>query len=85
METNKIIRSICYFSKSPESGIMAKLNELEKKLIDKGFLVQTKRICSGEKSFESMYSKLNDDNTYLSIGSIATEEANRQFDDFCKT
>ncbi len=43
---NKIIRTICYFQKDPNDDIFQKLDDLEKLLKEKGFEIQTKRLCS---------------------------------------
>lgn len=43
---NKIIRTICYFSSSPSSETLKKVNEIAEILTDNSFSVQTKRICS---------------------------------------
>lgn len=44
--TNKIIRTICYFQKDPNDDVFQKVDDLEKLLKEKGFEVQTKRLCS---------------------------------------
>ena len=43
---NKIIRSICYFDKELSSEPIEKVDKIAKNLTEKGFLIQTERICS---------------------------------------
>lgn len=49
MDTNKIVRTICYFSDNLSGQTVIKLGEIEKTLSDNNFLVQTKRLCSAKK------------------------------------
>lgn len=44
--TNKIIRTICYFTKFPTTELTNLLNSLEDEYVRHGYSVQTKRICS---------------------------------------
>lgn len=44
--SNKIIRTICYFQKDPGEEVFQKLDNLEKLFVEKGFSIQTKRLCS---------------------------------------
>jgi hypothetical protein len=50
--SNKIVRTICYFTKEPVEDVLKKLDEIEKLFIEERYLVQTKRLCSS--NFESL-------------------------------
>ncbi len=81
METNKIVRTICYFSDDPSEQTIGKLGEIENTLVKNSFLVQTKRLCSAKKDIRQLESAIKND-TMLSIGSLNTEEAEAKLDDF---
>lgn len=44
--SNKIVRTVCYFSDTPSLELIGKVDEIADTLTQKGFLVQIKRICS---------------------------------------
>jgi hypothetical protein len=71
---NAIIRSVCVFSKhiSPES--IHRVDQLEKKLVQNGYVVQTKRICTGDGEIDPLLT-YDDKGYYLSLGSIRGESA----------
>ncbi len=52
--TNKIIRSICYFTKNPIDETVKKLSVLNDLLASKDYEVQTKRICASGASVKEM-------------------------------
>lgn len=74
MTTDKIIRSICYFTDNPSEESINKVEDLEKILKKSGFSVQTKRLCSPsiEKIIEmdKKYAKVG---YTLGVGSITQE------------
>ncbi|MFH1398596.1 MAG: DUF711 family protein [Candidatus Woesearchaeota archaeon] len=80
----KIIRTICVFTKEPNQEIEDKLSRLEKIFADKGYTIQTKRICSPQKSFSGIKSIVQDKSILLSIGSLNYEETKEKIDDFIK-
>ncbi len=82
MDTDKIIRTICYFSDDPSQQTLEKLEVIEKTLTDNNFLVQTKRLCSAKKDIRQLESIIKDNSMYLSIGSLKIDEALEKLDDF---
>ena len=44
--SNKIVRTVCYFSDAPSLKSVGKVDEIAGTLTQRGFLVQTKRVCS---------------------------------------
>jgi hypothetical protein len=41
----RIVRTLCYFSDAPDAGAVARLRELDGRLQQAGFTVQTRRLC----------------------------------------
>ncbi|MBI2085754.1 DUF711 family protein [Candidatus Daviesbacteria bacterium] len=70
--SNKIIRTICYFTNDPSQQTLEKIEEIAKTLIQEGYIIQTKRICLSDKSPLKPTLIYND---YLvSLGSINKDE-----------
>lgn len=79
---NKIIRSICHFSENPGTVEISKLDNLEKKFIELGFQVQTKRLCTKSQDILSLEKEFDPEKLYLSIGTLTLEKANKNLPDF---
>src|SRR5947207_320732 len=73
--SQKIVRSVCYFTDSPSAEITTKLANAAKALEGKGYLIQTKRLCSTVKDIDELTEKVGDGANYLSIGTLTYEEA----------
>lgn len=82
MPSNKIIRSICYFTDNPSEEIGAKLAHIARLLEEKGYLVQTKRVCSSIKDFVQLEKAINGGANYLSLGTLTYDEAIDQLQNF---
>ncbi len=82
MNTNKIIRSICWFGSDPSEESVDKLKDVEKILLSNNYAVQTKRLCSPaiEKIIE-MDKKYAHEGYTLGVGSINQETLDRYFTD----
>lgn len=78
----KVIRTICFFTKEPNLETEHRLNHLENLLKDKGFIIQTKRICSPKESFLELKNSIQDKSIMLSIGSLNFEQTKDKIDDF---
>lgn len=81
-ETNKVVRTICYFSRSPTGDLISQLNSIEDVLLRHNYFVQTKRICS--PSFEKIMEldkKFKDEKLLLSLGTINQPFFNDHGDD----
>ena len=81
MADNKIIRSICYFTENPSQEITEKIATSAKTLEDKGYIIQTTRMCSLSKDIDVLSGKAD----YLSIGTITYEEALERLPKFYET
>jgi len=79
---NKIIRSICYFTKNPSRetvGILLDINDL---LVKNDYEIQTKRICASGASVKELGEKISDKDILLNVGTLNLKMANNQLDDF---
>lgn len=81
----KVIRTICFFTKEPNVKTEDRLNNLEKTLKDKGYIIQTKRICSPKDSFQELKNSVQDKSILLSIGSQNFQQTKEKINDFIKT
>jgi len=81
----KIVRTICYFSKEPSQKIIDRLKFIESELTKRGYEIQTRRICSSNKSFTELKNSINDNSVMLSIGSLNFKESVEKINDFIKT
>ncbi|NTU66845.1 MAG: DUF711 family protein [Candidatus Moranbacteria bacterium] len=79
---NKIIRTICCFSHDPSEETLRRLGEIENVLKDRGFEIQTKRICSNGKTFQDLGQSVKDESILLNIGTIPMDEAKKQMGHF---
>lgn len=78
----KVIRSICYFTDAP-ADVTVKLADSAKVLENKGYLIQTKRVCTSVKDIQKVVSDAGDAD-YLSVGALTYEEATVQLPEFYK-
>ena len=79
----KIIRSLCWFAETPEiTGIPNRLNEIEDTLNERGFLIQTKRVCFNKTRVEDLREWEKTDALYLSVGTLDFRSLKRQLADF---
>jgi len=78
----KIVRTICYFSKSPSKTIVDRLNKLETILKIKGFEIQTKRICTTNTNCIKLKDIIKDKSILLGIGKLNFEQSCKRLDDF---
>ncbi|MDD2785949.1 MAG: DUF711 family protein [Patescibacteria group bacterium] len=80
--SNKIIRSICYFTKNPDGKLVEELERIKFLFIEKGFEVQTLRICVNGFKFKDIEEKISDKEMLLSAGSTSYQESSEQLEDF---
>lgn len=86
MTTNKIIRTICYFTQSPSPETLQLLDKIAEPLVQKGYEIQTKRICSpAVEKVRELDSKFTDNFHCFGIGTQSPQEILNQFDNLYKT
>lgn len=80
MTIKKIVRSICCFTRDPSEESISKILDIERKLLNNGFSVQTKRLCSPaiEKIIE-MDKKYVKEGFIFGIGSVEQEVLDHYF------
>lgn len=73
--SNKIIRSICYFTNNPSNETVNKLDEIAQQLIVAGYEIQIKRVCSSGVSAKELNEKISDKELLLCVGSVGLDQA----------
>jgi len=82
MKSNKIVRTICYFSDNLNTDTIKKINAISKELTEKNYLVQTKRVCSNSTSVYQLEKATDDQEMLFSIGTLDYNSAIKQLKDF---
>jgi len=78
--SNKIVRTVCYFDDNPTPASIEKVDKISNVLIKKGFLVQTKRICSlSIEKIVELDAKYASDSYIFGVGSIKEDELSNRF------
>ncbi len=79
----KIIRSLCWFAETPEiTRIPNRLNEIEDTLSERGYLIQTKRVCFNNTRIDDLREWEKADALYLSVGTLDFRSLTTQLADF---
>lgn len=79
--SNKIVRTICYFSQNPNSEILSLLDEIAKTLIAKNYEIQTKRICSSSiEKILRLDQKFAGQSCIFSVGTLSYNLLHSQLD-----
>ena len=84
MTDNKVVRSICYFTDTLDHQIKERIDELAERLEMQGFAIQTKRICSKQKSIARIDAAFKEGGLYLSVGTLERDSAHDQLAHFLK-
>lgn len=83
--TNKIIRTICWFTTEKNPNAPVRLDEIRKKTETLGYQVQTLRIVNPSlpiRILDEIYPK---ENYFISAGTLDRENAHNQLNDYLKT
>ena len=81
---NKIIRTICYFTDTPTPETASKLAEIAGELEARGYLIQTKRLCSPLKDTELLLATAGNVAEYVSMGTLNYNKAIEQLPNLYK-
>lgn len=81
MSTEKVVRTICLFAENTGDGLFERVDEIAGRLEERGFLIQTKRICFANALIRDL-APLDNRGYYLGVGSLPLEQLVDQFDDF---
>jgi hypothetical protein len=80
---NKVVRSLCWFAESPQAfHVQEEISRAEALLKERGYTVQTRRICFNDSRIRSLASWNNGEDLYLSVGSLKPKAAREEIDDF---
>lgn len=75
MNQEKIVRTVCVFTKAPSDEDIEIVESIVHKLEQKGYVVQTKRIASTIDSVDALVELSNKGIEYISVGDINLEQA----------
>src|SRR6266849_1544301 len=84
MPQNKVVRSICYFTRYLHTDVFAKLDEAQRRLVHHGYTVQTRRRCVAETALETLDSWHPDAAEFLSIGMLDRQSVQAQIARFLR-
>lgn len=80
--SNEIVRSVCYFTNTPDQQAVSKVNELAAKITEQGYEVQTRRICSPFENPRELEKRIGDTTILLGVGSLLLQQALDNLPDF---
>src|SRR5215471_12164589 len=84
MKQHKIARTVCLFADRPAPGAVSRLGELENRLSQNGFTVQTRRVCSPDREGVFGLDRDSDGSVFLSIGMLSFDKAYAVLEQFCQ-
>ncbi len=75
MKQEKIIRTVCVFTKEPNDSSIDRLDLIVQKLEQNGYIVQTKRVASTVDYLNELVALTQKGIEYVSVGDVTTEQA----------
>lgn len=75
MNQQKIIRTICVFTQNPDASVIGKLDKLQERLEQHGYIVQTKRVASTIEKVEQLVELTQQGIEYVSVGDVTIDQA----------
>lgn len=78
----KVIRTICYFTRDPGEKTTERLAQLAGRLEERGFAVQTRRVCTGGLSIEEVAQRLS--SARFGVGPLSLAAASEQIEHLCR-
>lgn len=82
--SNKIIRTICYFTNNLTQQTADKLEQVAQTISEKEFVIQTKRICS-PISIKDIENRIKDRSILLGVGALDFSRAQEELENFYST
>ncbi|MCL5438774.1 MAG: DUF711 family protein [Patescibacteria group bacterium] len=83
--SNEVVRSVCYFTSTPDQQAVSKVNELAAKITEQGYEVQTRRICSPFKNPRELEDRIGDMTILLGVGPLLLQQTLNNLPDFYET
>lgn len=85
-KTNKVIRTICYFTNNPSQKTLGLLDKIAQSLVEKNYEIQTKRVCSPKiEKIRDLDSKFTDDFHCFAVGTLNQKAVMAQLDNLLNT
>src|SRR5262245_28549687 len=84
MPQNKVVRSLCYFVRHLHADVFTRLDEVQRRLIQHGYTVQTRRICVAETALADLALLRPAASEFLSIGTLDRQSLQAQMDRFMR-
>lgn len=75
MPNNGIVRSVCYFTNAPDQKVVGRVNDLAAEITERGYEVQTRRICSPYESPKELEERISDRTILLGVGPLLLQQA----------
>lgn len=69
-ECQRIVRTVCWFARTPDPSVEMRLRAVRARLVDHGFQVQTMRICCPRQNPGELTDAYPADDLLLSVGSV---------------
>lgn len=82
---NKLIRSVCVFNRNLSKVSVRRVNELGEMLTNKGFEIQTKRLCSEGLGFKEAEERVKDTEFIVSLGNFSVKEMEGMLGEYFET
>jgi uncharacterized protein (UPF0210 family) len=79
---NKVIRTLCYFTKKPDKKKVKHLHQLADMLEQHYYTIQTRRICCAGLGFKELEERVADPTVITAVGSLTLEQATASLDEF---
>jgi hypothetical protein len=81
---DRIVRTLCYFSDAPDAAVAERLQELDHRLQQAGFTVQTRRLCGGVTELPALEQLCGTDLPGC-LGTLGRDGAAAILDDFLES
>jgi Uncharacterised ACR (DUF711) len=85
MPSQKIVRTICYFTPNPGPATVQALDDVARRLQENDYLVQTQRICAPNIKIKHFDRNFMGTEVFLSAGALTLDAAKDQIDDFYRS
>lgn len=82
---NEIVRSVCYFTDTPDEKTVRSVSELAARISERGYEVQTRRICSPFEDPKELEERVGDTTILLGVGPLPLEQALENLPAFYQT
>lgn len=82
---SKIIRTICVFDEDLSDRSTDRVIQLSRKLEERGFEIQTKRVCSEGFGFKEAEERISNPEVIVSLGNFTSKKMEEKFGEYLET